>query len=209
MIKNKKILSLLFSSCLSLSAIQSKAEGIPTFDISNYTQQLQQLKEAVKQYEQAKKLYDAGHGVRAIAQGIDTTYDIGVDFVEHDNDFLQEKIGINYDGLSDKTKEIYSLQNDSVFRNQNLSSKTLSQSIDRLQKMTRFGERLLGATDMKDVMDLQARSGAESNMLQNELVKVNAIRLKNEADKELLEQMKLQMLLDVVGDSTSNFNYNQ
>ena len=167
--------------------------------ITQITHALQQIRELQYQLETANKQLDRMSGSRGLGDLVDTLYDPDVVVVIDD---VLAANGLNsgdINGLVGATKDLYNeANNDSaLFKGQSRATKEQAQ--ERFDELLGLIAKVDNSPDQKDVLDLQARVGAESVMLQNELVKLQAIRAEADANKEINKQKKIQALISDVG----------
>jgi type IV secretion system protein VirB5 len=198
---------------LALLITQPSMAGVPVIDGANLTQkiisinhlisQLNELKEQVvtakSQLRKAEDTYNSIEGVRGMGSLISTAYDptmavsIGSILAAHG---VQTGMAL---GLSSATAALLDESNQLAADYSGKSGKTLQQAQTRFTELSRLIAQVNASPQQKDVLDLQARIGAESVMLQNETVKLNALKAKNEADKELLRQKQRQAYIKLGG----------
>ncbi|WP_293650810.1 type IV secretion system protein, partial [Thiolapillus sp.] len=63
-----------------------------------------------------------------------------------------------------------------------------------------------GTQDQKDVLDLQTRTAGELALLQNEKIKLEAIKAQAEAHKEMQERQRIQDAFNVINSDISMDN---
>lgn len=201
--KGLRILTL--SMCLFGWHSASNA-GIPVIDATNLTQSilqvthaLTQIKELQSQLTQAKKQLDSMSGSRGLGSAINSSYDPNVAVVVSG---VLTANGLNsgsINGLIGATSALYDEANNNSALFQGQTKLTRQQAQTRFTELTGLIAKVDSSPDQKDVLDLQARVGAESVMLQNELVKLHAMNYEAQANKELLAQKKTQAMLEDLG----------
>jgi len=192
----KVILKILVSSILSSTAF---AGGIPVIDTTSLAQQIAQVEHMVRQVEQlqqqitiANKELNNMTGSRGLGGIIDSAYDKSVNV--NPNNILQNA-GIknaSQMGLEDELADIYNAKNTNTARWLAQSQKSLEQSKQRFNELTGLLDKVNDSPEQKDILDLQARIGAEQTLLQNESIKLSMLKSQTEAQNAIQEQKLLQ-----------------
>lgn len=204
------IKKLILSSALLLGANTSVSiAGIPVVDVASIAeavrmfQQLQQQHEMLtSQLNQLERDYDAMTGSRGLSSLINSEYDIDVASRVDVNSILQEnnlKSSDEY-GLSGDAAELLDSSNANAAMYSGVTHESLAQSQKRFNDLQGLIAKVDKSDDPKDVMDLQARIGAEQVFLQNELAKLQILQQQAEANKMLNEQQIQKMAIESAGE---------
>ncbi|ARS53519.1 type IV secretion system protein [Kushneria konosiri] len=183
------------------------AGGIPVIDVSSLTQQmiqvqhmLDQIDQLKSQLETANRQLDSMSGVRGMGNVIDSVYDTAVD-VEPSQVLIDTGIkGSNEHGLSGDVANLYDSGNRNTATWLGQSQKSLEQAQKRFSELTGLVAEVNNSPDQKDVLDLQARIGAEEVLLQNETAKLSMLRSQAEANQALHAQQIQQMRVASSGE---------
>lgn len=202
----RKIAGVALASTIGLSQ-PAMAGGIPVIDVSSLTQQLLQVQHMLDQIDQLKsqletanKELDSMSGVRGLGNVIDSTYDTTVN-VEPDQVLNDAGIrGANEHGLTGDVADLYDSGNQNTATWLGRSQKSLEQAQERFSELTGLVAEVNNSPDQKDVLDLQARIGAEGVMLQNEMAKLTMLRSQAEANRALHTQRVQQMRVESSGE---------
>ncbi len=204
---------------LGFGSTQSQA-GIPVIDATNLAQQIiqvanmiqqlarlaQQVQTAQSQLQTANNTLQKMSGSRGMGSVLNSAYDPNM--VVNPNTILQSN-GLQSAqnlGLNGATAALYNAANTLSAQYLGQTSSTLQQSQARFTEIMKLVNKVNSVPDQKDVLDLQARIGAENAMLQNELIKIAALRAQNEANQAVLERKKQQMIIKDIG-SPSDMNW--
>ncbi|WP_029808349.1 type IV secretion system protein [Vibrio parahaemolyticus] len=184
------------------------AGGIPVIDVASLTQSITQvqhmitqIKEMRNQLDTARRNLDSISGVRHMANVIDSAYDTAVDV--NPNSILSAAGLKNASELTKVTGSAADLLNSS---NQDTatwlaqSEKSLAQTQERFSDLSGLIARVNAAPEQKDIMDLQARIGAEEVMLQNEMAKLTMLRSQAEANQAIHAQKVRQAAIESSGE---------
>ena len=183
------------------------AGGIPVIDVSNLTQQMLQVQHMLAQIDQLKsqletanKELDSMSGVRGLGNVIDSIYDTGVNV--DPNQVLNDAgiRGANEHGLTGDVADLYDSGNQNTATWLGQSQKSLEQAQERFSELTGLVAEVNNSPDQKDVLDLQARIGAEQVMLQNEMAKLSMLRSQAEASQAMHNQRVQQMRVASSGE---------
>ncbi|MGY4877115.1 type IV secretion system protein [Vreelandella aquamarina] len=196
--------ALMAATGLSQSAM---AGGIPVIDTSSLAQQVLQVEHMLSQLEQlqdqletANTQLDRMSGSRGLAGVIDSVYDIAVNVDPND---VLENAGIwnsGEHGLSGDVADLYDNSNQNTATWLGQSEKSLEQVQERFNELTGLVAQVNNSPDQKDVLDLQARIGAEEVMLQNEMAKLTMFRSRAEANRAMHNQRVQQMAIESSGE---------
>ncbi|MDW5378831.1 type IV secretion system protein [Halomonas sp. HP20-15] len=183
------------------------AGGIPVIDVAGLTQNilqvqhmLDQIQQLKSQLETANKELDSMSGVRGLGNVIDSAYDTAVNV---DPNQVLNDAGIrsaSEHGLSGDMADLYDSGNQNTATWLGQSQKSLEQAQERFSELTGLVAEVNNSPDQKDVLDLQARIGAEEVMLQNEMAKLTMLRSQAEANQAMHNQRVQQMTVDSSGE---------
>lgn len=183
------------------------AGGIPVIDVSSLTQQILQVQHMLNQIEQLKsqletanKELDSMSGVRGLGNVIDSAYDTAVNV--DPNQVLNDAgiRGASEHGLTGDVADLYDSGNQNTATWLGQSQKSLEQAQERFSELTGLVAEVNNSPDQKDVLDLQARIGAEQVMLQNEMAKLSMLRSQAEANQAMHNQRVQQMTVESSGE---------
>ncbi|MBS8271056.1 type IV secretion protein [Halomonas litopenaei] len=202
----RKMAGLALAATIGLSQ-PAMAGGIPVIDVSSLTQQILQVQHMLNQIEQLKsqlatanKELDSMSGVRGLGYVIDSAYDTAVN-VDPDQVLSDAGIrGANEHGLSGDVADLYDSGNQNTATWLGQSQKSLEQAQERFSELTGLVAEVNNSPDQKDILDLQARIGAEQVMLQNEMAKLSMLRSQAEANQALHAQRVQQMRVASSGE---------
>lgn len=202
----RKMAGFTFVAAIGLSH-PAMAGGIPVIDTSSLAQQilqvehmLSQLERLQDQLETANKQLDSISGSRGLASVIDSAYDTAVNV---DTNKVLSSAGIrgaSAHGLSDEVAELYDSGNQNTATWLGQSEKSLEQAQERFSELTGLLVQVNNSPDQKDILDLQARIGAEEVMLQNEMAKLSMLRSQAEANQAVHVQRVQQMRVESSGE---------
>lgn len=183
------------------------AGGIPVIDTSSLAQQFLQVEHMLSQIEQlqdqletANRQLDSMSGSRGLAGVINSAYDTAVNV---DPNQVLSNAGIrsaNEHGLSGDVADLYDSGNQNTATWLGQSQKSLEQAQERFSELTGLVGQVNNSPDQKDVLDLQARIGAEEVMLQNEMAKLSMLRSQAEASQAMHNQRVQQMRVTSSGE---------
>ena len=106
----------------------------------------------------------------------------------------------NEHGLSGDVADLYDSGNQNTATWLGQSQKSLEQAQERFSELTGLVGQVSNSPDQKDVLDLQARIGAEEVMLQNEMAKLSMLRSQAEASQAMHNQRVQQMRVASSGE---------
>ncbi|MFC3284775.1 type IV secretion system protein [Litchfieldella rifensis] len=202
----RKIAGFTLAATISLSQ-PAMAGGIPVIDTSNLAQQILQVEHMLSQLEQlqdqletANRQLDSMSGVRGLANVIDLAYDTAVNV---DPNQVLNSAGIrsaSEHGLSGGVADLYDSGNENTATWLGQSEKSLEQAQERFSELAGLVAEVNNSPDQKDVLDLQARIGAEEVLLQNEMAKLTMLRSQAEANQALHAQRVQQMRIASSGE---------
>lgn len=202
----KKTIAALLATAIGVTQ-PAMAGGIPVIDVSSLTQQILQVQHMLNQIEQLKsqlqtanKELDSMSGVRGLGNVIDSAYDTAVNV--NPNQVLSDAgiRGASEHGLSGDVADLYDSGNQNTATWLGQSQKSLEQSQERFSELTGLVAEVNNSPDQKDVLDLQARIGAEQVMLQNEMAKLSMLRSQAEANQAMHNQRIQQMTVESSGE---------
>ncbi|WP_129140291.1 type IV secretion system protein [Modicisalibacter coralii] len=202
----RKIAGVALAATVGLSQ-PAMAGGIPVIDVSSLTQQILQVQHMLNQIEQLKsqletanKELDSMSGVRGLGNVIDSAYDTAVNV--DPNQVLSDAgiRGANEHGLTGDVADLYDSGNQNTATWLGQSQKSLEQAQERFSELTGLVAEVNNSPDQKDILDLQARIGAEQVMLQNEMAKLSMFRSQAEANQALHAQRVQQMRVASSGE---------
>ena len=204
-----KLIVLSLSACLSSPVF---AGGIPVIDVASLTQQItqvghmvSQIQEMQRQLQTAESQLNSISGSRGLASFINTTYDTAVDISESD---ILTQNGLQTSAEKDMNpafSNIYDEGNSNAAQRLGRSQKTLTQAQDRYNRLMPLIQKINSSPDQKDILDLQARIQAEQVMLQNELIKLEAMKAEAAAKEAIHQQKLVQMAVDSSGSGEMDF----
>ncbi|WP_311948411.1 type IV secretion system protein [Halomonas piscis] len=202
----RKIAGVALAATVGLSQ-PAMAGGIPVIDVSSLTQQILQVQHMLNQIEQLKsqletanKELDSMSGVRGLGNVIDSAYDTAVN-VDPDQVLSDAGIrGASEHGLSGDVADLYDSGNQNMATWLGQSQKSLEQAQERFSELTGLVAEVNNSPDQKDILDLQARIGAEQVMLQNEMAKLSMVRSQAEANQAMQNQRVQQMRVASSGE---------
>lgn len=202
----RKMAGVALAAAIGLSQ-PAMAGGIPVIDVSSLTQQILQVQHMLNQIEQLKsqletanKELDSMSGVRGLGNVIDSAYDTAVNV--DPNQVLSDAgiRGASEHGLSGDVADLYDSGNQNMAIWLGQSQKSLEQAQERFSELTSLVAEVNNSPDQKDILDLQARIGAEQVMLQNEMAKLSMLRSQAEANQAMQNQRVQQMRVASSGE---------
>ncbi|MGM0695149.1 MAG: type IV secretion system protein [Pseudomonadota bacterium] len=202
----RKIAGVALAATIGLSQ-PAMAGGIPVIDTSNLAQQILQVEHMLSQLEQlqdqletANRQLDSMSGSRGLAGVIDSAYDTAVNV--DPNQVLSDAgiRGANEHGLSGDVADLYDSGNQNTATWLGQSQKSLEQAQERFSELAGLVAEVNNSPDQKDVLDLQARIGAEEVLLQNEMAKLTMLRSQAEANRAMHNQRVQQMAIESSGE---------
>lgn len=195
----RKMASVIFLVGFSFSS-PSMAAGIPVIDTTSIAQQILQVEHMLTQIKSLQDQLDNMSGSRGLAAVIDSVYDTTVDV--EPNEVLSDA-GIRDSGehgLSGDIAEVYDLSNENSATWLGQSQKSLEQAQQRFHALSGLIAKVNNSPDQKDILDLQARIGAEQVMLQNEMAKLTMLRSQADANQSMHNQRIQQMRIASSGE---------
>lgn len=204
----KTTFSAMLVTCLGFFTQQPVlANGIPVIDTSNLTQQLLQVEHLVAQIQQLEYQLETAQqalanisGSRGLATIIDSVYD---PFVDVDIEEVLNGVGLksaDEHGLSGELAAFYDETNQAIGQWLGQSQKSLQQTQARFDELTTLIGKVNDSPDQKDILDLQARIGAEEVLLQNELIKLTLLQSQAQANQVIREQQIRQRMMESSGE---------
>ncbi|MCK0770343.1 type IV secretion system protein [Chromohalobacter canadensis] len=202
----RKIAGVALAATIGLSQ-PAMAGGIPVIDTSNLAQQILQVEHMLSQLEQlqdqletANRQLDSMSGSRGLAGVIDSAYNTAVNV--DPNQVLSDAgiRGANEHGLSGDVADLYDSGNQNTATWLGQSQKSLEQAQERFSELAGLVAEVNNSPDQKDVLDLQARIGAEEVLLQNEMAKLTMLRSQAEANRAMHNQRVQQMAIESSGE---------
>lgn len=173
-------------------------------DMAKYVEQIKQLE---NQFKQQVKQYESMTSARGLANVINSQYDTDALSGINTDSILRDS-GINSASdfkLPEDVAELYdtAAKNAATYAGQ--ASRSLEQAQSRFTELSGLVRRVNTATDPKEVMDLNARIGAEQAFLQNEVGKLQVLQQTAQANDALYQQKVKQMAVQSSG-SLRNVN---
>ncbi|HAY0757362.1 TPA: type IV secretion system protein [Escherichia coli] len=174
-------------------------------DMAKYIEQIKQLE---NQFKQQVKQYESMTSARGLANVINSQYD--TDALSGINtDSILRNSGISSASdfkLPEDVADLYdtAAKNAATYAGQ--ASRSLDQAQSRFTELSGLVRRVNTASDPKEVMDLNARIGAEQAFLQNEVGKLQILQQTAQANDALYQQKVKQMAVQSSG-SLRNVNW--
>ena len=167
-------------------------------DMAKYVEQIKQLE---NQFKQQVKQYESMTSARGLANVINSQYDTDALSGINTDSILRDS-GINSASdfkLPEDVAELYdtAAKNAATYAGQ--ASRSLEQAQSRFTELSGLVRRVNTATDPKEVMDLNARIGAEQAFLQNEVGKLQVLQQTAQANDALYQQKVKQMAVQSSG----------
>ncbi len=189
----------------------SIAAGIPVIDVAGLTQSITQVQHMMTQIKQMRNQLDTARqnlnsikGVRNMANVINSAYDTVIDV---DPQSILSSTGLeNASNLTRVSGVGADLLNSGNLDTANWlaqSKKSLEQSKARFTELSGLVSKVNAAPEQKDILDLQARIGAEEVMLQNEMIKLTMLRSQAEANQAIHAQKIKQASIQTSGQLRS------
>lgn len=207
----KTILSAALAGFVTFGAGQSVAGGIPVIDVASITQQITQVQHMVNQLRQlenqvrtAGQQLENARGVRGMAGILDTAYNTVLEIDNAAQRQILEDAGLK-DAQTIKIEDeafqnIYNQRNQEAAQALGRSQNTVLESQRRTEQLKQLINRINQAPEQKDIMDLTARINAESVMLQNEVLQLQAMQAEAEAQDRIYTQKIRQMAIKSAGE---------
>jgi len=199
----------------------SFAQGVPVIDATSLANQkeqfAQEIAQLVKEYEQAKEMYEAVNGVTDMDDIADLLNDPDVrEILGSDAQDIAAAFDVNLDALGDLSGTAQSVYDFASLSGDNISADDFYHSeLERIQKQSgrdvALGERIMNLSDdrlegleelrmeigkvetQKEVDALNARIAVEQAMLQNDTVRVQGMAMLQEAQLKAEEQRQLEV----------------
>ncbi|ATW34884.1 type IV secretion system protein [Candidatus Williamhamiltonella defendens] len=174
-------------------------------DMAKYIEQIKQLE---NQFKQQVKQYESMTSARGLANVINSQYDTDALSGINTDSILRNR-GINSASdfkLPEDVADLYdtAAKNAATYAGQ--ASRSLDQAQSRFSELSGLVRRVNTASDPKEVMDLNARIGAEQAFLQNEVGKLQILQQTAQANDALYQQKVKQMAVQSSG-SLRNVNW--
>ena len=174
-------------------------------DMAKYVEQIKQLE---NQFKQQVKQYESMTSARGLANVINSQYDTDALSGINTDSILRDS-GINSASdfkLPEDVAELYDTAATNAATYAGQASRSLEQAQSRFTELSGLVRRVNTATDPKEVMDLNARIGAEQAFLQNEVGKLQVLQQTAQANDALYQQKVKQMAVQSSG-SLRNVNW--
>jgi type IV secretion system protein VirB5 len=192
--------------------------AFPVFDASNFAQNVMQVKHMLAQLSQMRQQLDQGKAQLNAIKGergmgrivtessrdyIPRNWREALDMGGGDIDALANDIRATAGFLSDADMESINApyrdqvrrNGDAALRGQAMQAAVFERSGERFGRIKILMDRIDQAEDAKAIEDLQARIATEEVMLQNELVRAQAMTAMLEARNEVREESERQSML--------------
>ncbi|EFL92825.1 VirB5 conjugative transfer protein (plasmid) [Candidatus Regiella insecticola LSR1] len=185
--------------------------GVPVSVVADpqaWTAHLEDMAKYIEQIEQQVKQYESMTSARGLANVINSQYDTDALSGINTDSILRNR-GINSASdfkLPEDVADLYdtAAKNAATYAGQ--SSRSLDQAQSRFAELSGLVRRVNTASDPKEVMDLNARIGAEQAFLQNEVGKLQILQQTAQANDALYQQKVKQMAVQSSG-SLRNVNW--
>lgn len=205
-----KMKTLALSLALTMGAISPAFAGIPVTVVAdpqalaNHITELAKMVEQIRQLEnqlkQMEREYTSMTGSRGLGGLINSAYDKDV-LKDLDLKGLMSQNGLkssnDYD-LEEGVGEVFDLSNKNAAQYSGQATKSLS-GRDRFDELKGLVSKVNNSSDPKEVMDLQARIGAEQSFLQNEVAKLQILEQQARANEQIRSQRVKQMAVESSG----------
>lgn len=207
------------ASALILSASGAAGQGIPVIDqtaIAKHIETIVELKSQLdalnQQIEQAQQLYGSLNKLTDMADVASVLNDPAIrkalpeDFSAIEGLFKGNGTGVFGDSASKflegnttyrSNADDFYAQELSRIQNKNAGQMSLGQQIydaatNRIDGIDQLREKISTASDAKDIVDLQARLQAEQAFLQTDLLRMEGLRMVQQAQAQVDEQRKAE-----------------
>ncbi|MEI3855619.1 MULTISPECIES: P-type DNA transfer protein VirB5 [unclassified Ensifer] len=207
------------ASALILSASGAAGQGIPVIDqtaIAKHIETIAELKSQLdalnQQIEQAQQLYGSLNKLTDMADVASVLNDPAIrkalpeDFSAIEGLFKGNGTGVFGDSASKflegnttyrSNADDFYAQELSRIQNKNAGQMSLGQQIydaatNRIDGIDQLREKISTASDAKDIADLQARLQAEQAFLQTDLLRMEGLRMVQQAQAQVDEQRKAE-----------------
>ncbi|WP_174889400.1 type IV secretion system protein [Candidatus Williamhamiltonella defendens] len=185
--------------------------GVPVSVVADpqaWTAHLEDMAKYIEQIEQQVKQYESMTSARGLANVINSQYDTDALSGINTDSILRNR-GINSASdfkLPEDVADLYdtAAKNAATYAGQ--ASRSLDQAQSRFAELSGLVRRVNTASDPKEVMDLNARIGAEQAFLQNEVGKLQILQQTAQANDALYQQKVKQMAVQSSG-SLRNVNW--
>ncbi len=199
----------ILSAAIALS--QTATAGIPVTvvadvpgqvaQIQNFTQMLKDYAALKSQLETMTRSLDSISGSRGLANLIDSAYDTTVEVNANEVLAAAGIKSASDHGLTGSAADLYDSGNSDAATWLAQSEKSLEQAQERFSDLTGLVAKVNASPDQKDILDLQARIGAEEVLLQNEIVKLSMLQSKAQANQAMYEQQLRQRAIESAGEA--------
>lgn len=176
-----------------------------------YGQMAQQYQQLVQQYNQAVTTFNSLNGIRGMADLVNNPalrkylpneWSQAMNLINNPNGYTSLQTSINsikaatkvmgleqtnLSATSDAGRAFVGAQNQTA-TNRALSEEGFKQASDRITAIQSLIDKVNGAPEQKDVLDLQARIQAEQAMVQNESVKLALLSQLQQAQRDMQSQ---------------------
>ena len=206
-----KMKTLALSLALTMGAISPAFAGIPVTVVAdpqalaNHITELAKMVEQIRQLEnqltQMEREYTSMTGSRGLGSLINSAYDTDV-LKDLDLKGLMSQNGLkssNDYNLGQGVGEVFDLSNKNAAQYSGQATKSLSQAQERFDELKGLVSKVNNSSDPKEVMDLQARIGAEQSFLQNEVAKLQILEQQAQANEQIRSQRVKQMAVESSG----------
>jgi len=207
--KKMKVIGL--AVAIGIGSSQIAQAGIPvtvvadpqamTAHLAELAEMLNQIAELQRQFEQMEKEYASMTGSRGLANLIDSLYDTDVISGVDVGQVLEDhglKSSTTY-GMASDVGDLYDTANENAATYSGVAGRSLIQAQDRFTELSGLVAKVNDSDDPKEIMDLQARIGAESALLQNEVAKLQILDQHAQANRALHDQRVKQMAVESSG----------
>ena len=183
-----------------MSTSMSTNAGFPVTDFSNLIESLRRFEQMRQELKRQEQILKNATGARDLSYIIDTVYDITLDVIPEDilsEFYIDSSEEFN---LPAETARIYDIGNENAAINLGQSRLSLDQAKMRFFELKKLIDKVNTSAEQKDILDLNARVGAEISMLSNEMSKLESIRQENEAKERIRKQQIVNELLKSSGE---------
>ncbi len=202
----KRVKTAFMAVLVFVVASTANAGGIPVIDVSNLAQAIEQVKHMVEQIEMLQSQLDKMQetlnsmtGSRGFGSGFPAgTYDTQLKVNPGD---ILNQYEIQNSGawsLEDAPASIYDQDNENAASYLQRSQDSLNQAKSRFSDLQGLIGAIDSAPDQKAILDLQARIAGEQALLENERIKLAAIKAEAEARREMQEREAVQIRLNTI-----------
>lgn len=204
-----------------LATVPATASGIPTFDVAQALNFLEQMKEMQKQLEtakstlmEAKRMYDTVSGIRGfgdILRNPELAKYLPAEWKQV-YDMASSVGGGGYAGITGSVEEILrslavdgnsnealakfnERESKTAATNKALGMRAFEGAKQRLEQIEGLMNQISRTQDPKAIAELQARISGEQATIQNEMTKLQMMTQLQTAERELLAQQKKQIMM--------------